>query len=315
MRKVALVAIGFLAVAAGIGYLVSAGGVGGGSTGGGTGPAASGAVRAAAPPVSVEGNPALAAAPAGQAAGSTALGSGGAAGAIGILPAFRPDIVEAADLSIIVKKGGFEDAFQTASLVAGRYGGFVESSSTAGIKSRSGRLLMRIPNASFDQALRDLRGLGELEAESISGQDVTSQFVDLQARLRTWQAQESVLLRLMARAASIEETLRVQQNLQDVQFRIEQIRGQLRVLQNQTELATIQVGLREVGAPVGPGGATGNRPSLGQAWDRSLNGFFAVLSTVVVGLGYLVPITALGLVAWAVLRRLQPRPTGGSRLS
>ncbi len=316
MKRFVLPVILFLALAGAVGYFATSGGVGGsgiGIVGGGGGE----------PPrmATVTGVPA--AVPAGEAEtaflGDLQEGAGGSGGesevsTIGNLPAIGPHIVKTAQLSIVVKKDTFEDAFQRATLVASRYGGFVASSSTAGTKSQSGTLLIRVPNASFESALRDLTGLGEVDGQSISGQDVTSQFVDFQARLRTWEAQESVLLDLMRQAASIEDTLRVQRELQDVQLRIEQIKGQLRVLQDQTELATIDVSMREAGVPVRIQQApASNRPSLGEAWDRSLNGLLGVVYTVVVGLGYLVPITALALVSWAAYRRLrQPVPTRSS---
>ncbi len=182
-----------------------------------------------------------------------------------------------------------------------------------GIKAKSGQLTIRVPASAFEQAMNDMRGLGSVEGQSISGQDVTSQFIDLDARLRTWLAQEAVLLRLMRRATSIESTLRVQNQLQDVQFRIEQIKGQLRLLENQTSLATIDVSLRETGAPVGVQQAAGrDRPSLGEAWDRAVDGFLGVIFAVVVGLGYLIPIAALAFAIWLGYRRYKSRPAAAA---
>jgi hypothetical protein len=233
--------------------------------------------------------------------GSSALGS------IGALPAIGPDIVKTADISLTVKENGFNDAFATVGLIASRYGGYVQSSSSAGVKVKSGTLLIRVPSASFDEAMSDLRGLGVIVHQSVSGEDVTSQYVDLQARLTTWEAQESVLLKLMGSAHSIEATLRVQRELQDVQFRIEQIKGELRVLDNQTSLATIRISLREPGAPIGGADTLkANRPSLMEAWDRSVNGFLGVVSSVVVGLGYVVPLSLLFGLGWLGWRRLRP---------
>jgi hypothetical protein len=155
--------------------------------------------------------------------------------------------------------------------------------------------------------MTDLGQLGTVKAQSMSGQDVTSQYVDLRARLTTWETQEAVLLKLMRRATSVEATLRVQRELQDVQFRIEQIKGQLRVLDSQTSLATIALSLREPGAPIHVEPTISERPSLVEAWDKALNGFLGVVYSVVVGLGYLVPIAVIAAVAWFGYRRLRPR--------
>lgn len=316
MRKIALSVIGALALAAVIGFIATSGGLGvgeqAGSVGGG---------RASAPgagPVpdsvrSVSGDTVVA---------ETALPGldGGVAGAaLGLdastgipLTEIGPSIVKTGNLRIAVKQGGFNSAFQTASLVAAKYGGYVESSSTAGVKRRSGDLLIRVPSTWFDEAMSDLRDLGQVESQTLSGQDVTSQFVDFEARLLTWEAQESALLKLMARANSVESTLRVQRELQDVQFRIEQIKGQLRVLQNQTDLATIQVAMYEPGAvlPIQQTRAEQERPSLAEAWQLALNGLLGVMYATVVGLGYLVPIAILGLLIALGYRRFRPRRVG-----
>jgi hypothetical protein len=144
-------------------------------------------------------------------------------------------------------------------------------------------------------------------AQSIRGQDVTAVFVDLQARLRNWEAQESVLLRLMRQATTVEQTLRVQRELQDVQLQIEELRGQLRVLNNQTSMATIDVSMREAGAPPPGRKAETGGLTLGEAWDDAVDGFIGVLGSVVIGLGYLIPITALAALVWLGYRRLRAR--------
>lgn len=311
--KVVLALVGFLAVAAVIGYVATSGSPGARSShaGGAASPALAHAPTKNLQGVEIPGVAAPAPAEGGDSAAAPGdlTGSGGALSSVGNLPPVGPYIVKTAQISVEVKKGGFETAFDTATMVAGRYGGYVEDSSMQGTKAKSGELTIRIPASSFEQAMNDLRRLGSVRSQSVSGQDVTSQFVDLSARLRTWQAQEAVLLRLMRQATTIESTLRVQNELQDVQFRIEQIKGQLRVLENQTSLATIQVSLREVGAPVVPARTVVNeRPSLVEAWDRAVNGFLGVVFAVIVGLGYLIPITALGFAVWFGYRRLRTRP-------
>lgn len=312
MRKVALSIIGFLALAGVIGYLATSSVFSGGGASSESAPAA-GATFAPDEAVgadTAEGRVGLAEAP-GVAAGFQGVGGLSGAGSlsgVGNLPPIGPAIVKTASISIEVKKDGFESAFNAATLIAGTYGGYVESSSTAGTKTQSGELTIRVPSSSFDRAMTDLRGLGTVEGQTISGQDVTSEFVDLDSRLRTWETQEVVLLKLMRQATSVEATLRVQRELQDVQFRIEQIKGQLRLLDNRTSLATIQVSVREPGAVRVEQAAAGERPSLGEAWERAVNGFLGVIFAIVVGLGYLVPITAVAVAAWFGYRRLRPRP-------
>jgi len=210
-------------------------------------------------------------------------------------------IIRAADLTVTIPRGSFEQRFGEAGDIAERHGGFVEDSRT---QTRSGSLTLRVPAANFDATLRALRQLGTVNVQAIHGQDVTLQYVDLQARLRITRARREVLLKLMQKATSIEQTIRVQNALDETQLRIEQIQGQLNVLNDQTSLATIKVALREEG--VEPPAKVEN-PSIVTAFKRGVSGFVAVVGAIVTGLGYLLPILAIALVWWLVAARLRGR--------
>lgn len=306
MRRIALSTVAFLMVAGVLGYLITNQGTVdelAAGRGGGEEPAS-----AAAMPGEVEAGTTGAVVDE-AAVRDAADASVGSVAELPGPPELGSAVVRTATLQVEVGEDGFSQAFDTATLIAGKYGGYVASSTTAGTEVRRGDLLIRVPSDRFNEALRDLRALGTVQRQELSGEDVSAQFVDLEARLRTWEAQEAVLLDLMAQATSIEATLRVQRELQDVQLRIEQIQGQLRYLEDRTELATIQVSLHEPGVVTAPQEPS-TRPSLAEAWEKALDGFLGVVYSVVVGLGYLVPIAALGLiVAFAARRIFRPRPT------
>lgn len=299
VKKAALTLVAFLSVAAVVGFLVSRP-FGGADEGGDAG----GVARA--PSEEAGGGAALTGA-ADEAVAETLGAPGTAVSELPGLPTIGEAVVKEAEISVEVRRGTFAQAFDDASLVAGRYGGHVESSSMAGARARSGSLVVRVPSDRFDAAMSDFRALGTVTGESISGRVVTQEFVDLEARLRTWESQEAVLLDLMDEATSVEATLRIQRELQDVQFRIEQIEGQLRVLEDRTALATIHLSMVETGAPVVPQQPSDTRPSLAEAWEKAVDGFLGVAYATVVGLGYLVPISALGLAVWFAFRRIQRR--------
>src|SRR6266516_3842302 len=124
------------------------------------------------------------------------------------LPQLQQRVVKAASISLQLKKGRFAQQFQEASLIAGSHGGYVASSETTEGKLQSGTLIVRVPADQFEVALSELKALGKLQSEHISGQDVTGQFVDLQARLRNWESQETVLLRLMSKASTIDDSIK-----------------------------------------------------------------------------------------------------------
>jgi hypothetical protein len=251
----------------------------------GTAPAAGGAIPRVAPPGPVGG-------------GSTQdLGE----------PQAAPKIVKTADLTVQVARGRLAAQFQTATLVAGRHGGFVSTSQTTQSTDAtlaSGSLVLRVPADQFDDTLAELRSLGTLRDERISGEDVTAHFVDLDARVRNSRAQEAVLLRLMSQSTSIEDSLKVQGQLQKTQLDIEELEGQLRVLSDQTALASINLSLTEA-APV----ALAAKSTFARAWKQSVHGLRVFADGLIVALGYIAPFALIGLVVlagWLVVRR-RPR--------
>ena len=219
-----------------------------------------------------------------------------------------PKVIKTASLTIDLAEGRFDKAFADASMAASRHGGFIASSSTSRFdEARTASLVIRVPADRFDQALASLRELGDVVAEDASGEDVSATFVDLQARLRNWEAQESVLLRLMSEATTIDESIKVQRNLSDVQLNIERLRGQLRLLRDQTDMGTISLTLSE-GDQSALREKVEDESILGKAWNDAVDGFQNVLAATVVGLGYLIPIGLLLLIVSFVVRRARRAP-------
>jgi hypothetical protein len=213
-------------------------------------------------------------------------------------------VIKTADLEVEVEQGSFDDAMQQATSVAEKYGGFVLSSAVQGEEEdRTGSVLLRVPSDRFGLAMADLRGLGAIRSESIEGQEVGQEFVDLEARLRNLEAQETRILLLMREADTISETIRVQQVLERIQLDIEQIEGRLRYLEDQTTLATISLHLVGAGAviPEPPG-------TIGRAWQEAVVGFKRVVGAVVVALGYLLPLALLAGAVLLVVRRFLRTP-------
>jgi hypothetical protein len=225
-------------------------------------------------------------------------------------PAEVPDappvsrVIRTAELAIVIPRDAFDERFGEAVDVAEAQGGFVADSRS---RSRAGSLTVRVPAANFDETLHALRALGTVEVESVHGEDVTADYVDLHANLRIARARREVLLGLMADAVSIEQTIRVQNALDETQLRIEQLQGQLRLLDDRTSLATIGLRLREQG--VEPESEV-EKASIPNAFERAAAGFVGVIAAIVIGLGYLLPLLALGLLVWFVVVRVQRRRAG-----
>jgi hypothetical protein len=220
-------------------------------------------------------------------------------------------IVRNGSIALTIPDGSFDARFAQVIAIARAGRGFVLSSQTEG--SSSGSLTIRVPSASFDRTLVRLRALGVPTSSTVTGKDVTNQYVDYRAHLQVLESRRAVLLQLMTEATTIGETIAVENELNDVQLQIDQIEGNLRFLDDQVAKATIDVSLTEQharSAVVLPGDI--ENPSLGRALQRAVQGFLAVLATVVVGLGYLVPVAILAgvaLLAVMLVRRRRPVAT------
>ncbi len=217
------------------------------------------------------------------------------------LPTVAARVIKTADLEVAVPDGDFRSALTAAVEVARRHGGFVLSTSVGAGNAKSGRLVIRVPAESFERALTDIESLGDVGREVVSGEDVSQEFVDLQARLRNAEAQEKVLLKLMDRSKSVQDTIDVQRELQTVQLLAEQLGGRLRYLEDQTSFSTITLALDEKGAP-----AVASSGVLQQAWDNATKTFFAVVSAVILGAGFALPLVILLAIVLLIVRLVRP---------
>jgi len=218
----------------------------------------------------------------------------------------EPQIVRTAQLTLKVRDGAFERAVDRANTIAVAAGGFVVSSNTSSFAKgeASGELVLRVPADSFDRVRLQLRGLGDIESLSQTGDDVSSQLVDIDARVRTLRAEESGLQSLLAQAKSVNDMLQVRDRLTGVRTEIEQLAGQQAMLKDRVSYATITMSLHEgtMGEPA-PGPVAANDTGIGHSVRTAANATVAVVGGMIVVLGALLPFALLALVAWALARR------------
>jgi hypothetical protein len=229
------------------------------------------------------------------------------------IPPVSTKVIKNASLEIRVTKGSFDRQFARATSVAEQFGGFVSNSTVTETdrKVSSGTLTVRVPSNQFQAAMRRFQGLGKVTNEEQSGQDVTKEFVDLEARLRHAKTEEAFFLRLLDEANGISDMIQVQSQLSAVQLRIEEIQGQLNYLNDQTSFSTITARIYEPGAPAG-----GRPIALSRAWQEATGAFQSVVGGFVVAIGWLAPFALFGLVAYAgyrLVRRSRMRTVAGGQ--
>ncbi|MBA7672640.1 hypothetical protein ES703_80824 [subsurface metagenome] len=131
-------------------------------------------------------------------------------------------------------------------LAQGREGYVVNSSSWKEGERIVGQITIRVPSSDFDYAMSVLRSMAvEVNSETTSSQDVTEEYVDLEATLRNLEATEVQLLKLMEKAVKVEDILNVQRELSRVQQDVERTKGRMQYLERTSAMSLIQVSLEQ----------------------------------------------------------------------
>ena len=194
-------------------------------------------------------------------------------------PAGERKIIFIASLSIEVEE--VEAAVDRARAVAESLGGFVEHlSSSGGSETPRADLTIRVPQTGFSDALEHIESLGEVQFRNLGSEDVTEQFIDLGARLKSSLAEEKSLLALLERSNSVTEILTVERELTRVRADIERAQGRLNFLERRVDLATINVSLFL------PGSGPSNPPVANFTMDASdVSDQVSQLKDYIAGLG------------------------------
>lgn len=147
-----------------------------------------------------------------------------------------------------------EKFLRRAEVLARELGGFVSSTSLSawgeGAAARSGTVTLRVPSHRFDDAVAQLRAMGRLESFRSGVQDVTAEYVDMEARIRNSQREEQQLLKLFERSGKLADIITVEEKLSEVRERIERLQSQMRALADQVGLSTITVTFHEKQVPL-----------------------------------------------------------------
>lgn len=124
-----------------------------------------------------------------------------------------------------------------------KFKGYIaEEKSENGYYSNDVTITVRIPNTSFDAFLSEISsGVKEFDEKNISVSDVTEEFLDVSARIKTKKELENRYLQLLAKAKNVKEILEVEKELEQVRSDIERIEGRLKFLENNVAFSTLRI--------------------------------------------------------------------------
>ena len=107
-------------------------------------------------------------------------------------------------------------------------------------------MVVKIPAANFQSFLEKADGYGNVVSLNSWQEDITSGYLDTQARLNSLQAQKDRLMELMEKAETVEDLITIEYHLSDVIYQIESTSSQMKAYQNMADYSTVTIYLREV---------------------------------------------------------------------
>jgi hypothetical protein len=193
-------------------------------------------------------------------------------------------VVATGTVDLTVKKGSLQSVLAGLTQLAASYGGLVASTQALYGKTTppsppSGTIVLRIPEPLFGSAVTQAQRYGKASSVNTTSNDVTSQYVNLQARISAAQASLVQYLSILRQATTIPDILTVQSQIDSIQSNIEQMQGQLNVLNNETTYGTLTVSLTEPSpAATKPKPKPKPKPALkpsgiDSAWHGGVGGF------------------------------------------
>lgn len=193
-------------------------------------------------------------------------------------------------------------------VVAG--GGYVQETRQEGRKEtgRHVAMTLRVPAGEFGSVLELAASLGEINNRRVWTNDVTEEYLDLEARIQTKEIHLAQLRKLYAMTGSIREMMELEQEIARVTSDLESMKGRINYLRNQVDLSTITIGMYEPGVPtpIRDPQSVWERVAFGfkRSWNNVVNFTGDLMVFVASAIPVLAYMLVAGVVAFLVLRPL-----------
>jgi hypothetical protein len=220
------------------------------------------------------------------------------------VPALQgPPVIRQAQLSLTVNSGAFDSKLSEVRTLVQVAGGYIAGTDAqvppSDSQIRTGVINFMVPAANFDGVLDQLAKVGKLQNEHITGVEVGSQYVDLRARLANAEAQRNAMLTLLGQAKTISDIIAVQNQIGQITVQIEQLKGQIKYLDDNTSYSSVTVKITESGAPAQT--ASSDSWGFATALSNAEHNFVTTINYAVTALGAVGPflvLLGLGYLLW-----------------
>ncbi|HYG52903.1 MAG TPA: DUF4349 domain-containing protein, partial [Flavobacteriales bacterium] len=213
-----------------------------------------------------------------------------------------PKLIRTADLRFQVND--LEKSSDAIERLAKENGAYISTANLSSTNAESNNTVtIRVPNAQFDALLKSIcRESVFMERKNVSTQDVTEEYIDIEARLKTKKEVEARYIEILkTKAKTVEDVLKAEEQIRVIREEIEAREGRLNYLKNQVSYSTIvvqvyqQIEYRENPAEVTDSFGNKAKSGFGQGWD--------VVKNIIVGIITLWPLWILVAGLYMVIRK------------
>ncbi len=225
-------------------------------------------------------------------------------------PAIQRRIVYTTDIGLVVKDyAEFESSLPG---TVERMGGYISKSETNRryANQQAGVWVARVPVARYGEFLQGVAALGFAESRREDAQDVTEEYVDVEARIRNnHKLEERIITMLQDRTGKLTDVLEIERELARVREEVERMEGRLRLLADRSAMATVTIRCREEQQYTPPEAPT-FASRIASSWSGSIESLRSTGESLLIAMVSLAPwlmVLAIPvLVAWRLVRRLLP---------
>ncbi|MCX6158015.1 MAG: DUF4349 domain-containing protein [Ignavibacteriae bacterium] len=155
-------------------------------------------------------------------------------------------IIKAGNITIELDKYG--DAEVKINEVITKYNGYIvnNKSNQSSISNKSGTFIVKVPAVKFDELISDVNKIGKVLNQNIQANDVTEEYVDLEARLKTQKELEKRIVKLLnEKVSKLADIFEIEEKLASVREKIEKTEGRMKLLKSQSSLSTLTLNVTE----------------------------------------------------------------------
>ena len=214
------------------------------------------------------------------------------------------------NLTLTLQVATINDAVTQISLEVQQLGGYVVESQQNGLeRNSSAQLTLKIPADKLNGLHDSLSTWGKILDQHMLANDITNQYYDSQVRLQTLEAEEKRYLEILNQAQTVDDVLKVENALGNLRQQIEQLKGQLKLWNNQVDYSTVNLQLVTLQSPNVSVINPWQPITWGKTWKttqdavlKTISSTWNVLNYLVVGVGYVLPYLLLGVLGWLTYR-------------